>query len=427
MQCPICDTVDQWEDINYILDRPGDQLVMCRVCAFATYLDVEVEDLRQAYEQSDFSKERKVAGTLDYITKLSKLPLNRAFLHDFLASRDNLRILDIGCSSGYLLKMFRDEFGHGSVCGTEWNPVHAKFGRHGYGLDIRKNIEDFGEGRFDFICLLQVLEHIKDPVVYLEKVLNQYLAEDGTLYISLPIWFDLLGLPSMLLPFPCGMEGVFVPGHINIFSLRNFFNLIHKLGLEVIQENYFYYGYRALLKKGDAGAHAGFDDFRERIILLENQKKALASYREGDFAGALGHYPKFPMAAVQNIFKNHSGNRTEKIEASMAAASLMPTVEQFPWITGNAWLSAGDLEKAQVFFEKAHALNPGAVEPLWQLAEICIIRKEFQDAALLYSMIMDMRPDLRFNPIEKGKPTCLDQLSACYLHFEDDFFPPSSG
>lgn len=422
MRCPICESRDDWEDINYILNRPGDQLVICRRCAFPTYLDVQEESLEQAYAQSDFSKERRVAGTTDYITKLSKLPLHRVFLADFLSGRRDLGIIDIGCSTGYLLKMFRDEMGFADVCGTEWNPVHAKFGRHGSGLDIRKNIEDFGGRRFDLICLLQVLEHIKDPDIFLNRVVENHLAEDGFLYISIPVWFDILGLPSMLVPFPCGIEGVLVPGHINVFSLRNFFNLLHRLSLEVVQENYSFYGYRAILRKGRNRDHLGYDAWEDQVKILESQKQALTAYGAGDFAGARGLYPKFPMAAAQDIFKNRSTSLEERIAAGREAAALMPTVEQFPWIIGNAYLASGNLAEAQRCFEEAHLLNPGAVEPLWQLAEICLKRNEFKDAAALYELIMDIRPDLRFAPLENGKPTCLDQLSNCYLHMADPFF-----
>lgn len=427
MRCAVCDDIGNWEDLGYIYSCLGRNLVICKRCGFTTYVELNEEFLRESYRESKNYQDRKLAGTNDFISKLNKLMHHRAFLGDFLATTEKKAILDIGCSTGYLLKMCRDEYGHDDVCGTEWNPVHRAFGSHGYGLDIRQDIEEFGARKFDLVCLLMVLEHVLEPDRYLRKVVDEYLALDGAVYINVPVWFDLLGLPSLLLPELPGMEKMLPKGHINIFSLKNILHIFHKAGLTVIEDNYSYYGYRALLKRCGVAKSPEYDNYTDLVAILSCQKKALELYDKKLYGAAVAVYGRFPQAMVEKIVSDFPDDYEARIVRARAAETLMPNVEWFPWIIGHSCHKLGRHEEAVAAYRQAYALNPALLTALWQLADIHKQSGAYAEAAALYRTILFQRPDFHFKSFEEGKPTGLDLLGFCCSRMFPDGEPGGIG
>lgn len=413
MKCPICDALNDWRDINQLCPRQGFDLVMCNTCGFATYRGLNEERLRDMYRQSAHQENRKLAGTVDLFTKLKKLSQHRIFLRELLQDSPPRSVIDIGCSNGYLLKMLRDEFGCPEVCGTEWNPAHAAFGRYGYQLDIRRDIRDFGARRYDLISVMHVLEHILHPDQYLQEIVEKYLAPGGTVYLAMPVWFDILGMPAMTLPFEEGMAGLLAISHINICSRRHILRLCAKAGLQVVKENYSYYGYRALLKKTTGITPAEFDDPGQLFEILQHQKKSLEAYRQGRLDEALAAYPKFPQARLEQLVKKYPSACEESLQAALQALQLMPNVERLAWLVGTIYYELGQPDLAMRYFEMTCALNPPFIEAFWQMAAIFQERGDVSRAWAVYLKILEQRPDLQFEPLHPGLPTALDMLSQC--------------
>lgn len=96
------------------------------------------------------------------------------------------RVLDIGCSTGLLVKMLGDE-GYRAE-GIELNQSSAEWGRIHYQVTIHnKLLEDcaFEPGSFDAVILTDVLEHTLHPRDYLMSV-SQYLTPNGLALITFP-------------------------------------------------------------------------------------------------------------------------------------------------------------------------------------------------------------------------------------------------
>lgn len=86
-------------------------------------------------------------------------------------------LLDIGCSRGYLLDLFAE--GGVTVAGVESNLNYVETKQ-----PVFQNLEDVHR-TYDAISLIHVLEHIGEPVRYLQYVRN--LMHDKTrLYIEIP-------------------------------------------------------------------------------------------------------------------------------------------------------------------------------------------------------------------------------------------------
>lgn len=100
-------------------------------------------------------------------------------------------ILEIGCSVGYFMEAIAGKVK--SVCGTEWDQKAQQFIRDNTqfrNITVSSNPEDFGK-QFDKIFMFHVLEHIEEPIVFLEN-LKGMLKPGGAIYIEVPNVDDIL-------------------------------------------------------------------------------------------------------------------------------------------------------------------------------------------------------------------------------------------
>lgn len=100
-------------------------------------------------------------------------------------------ILEIGCSVGYFIEAIADKVK--AVCGTEWDQKAQEFIRNNTkyaNVSVSSNPEDFGK-KFDKIFLFHVLEHIEEPIAFLEH-LKSVLKPNGSIYIEVPNVDDIL-------------------------------------------------------------------------------------------------------------------------------------------------------------------------------------------------------------------------------------------
>jgi SAM-dependent methyltransferase/glycosyltransferase involved in cell wall biosynthesis len=121
------------------------------------------------------------------------------------------RLLDVGCGHGLLLDeaQKRDY----NAVGLEVSTASAAFGREAYDLDIREQtVEDLDDDdRFDAITLIDVLEHLSNPLGTIERC-HRLLAPNGVLCIVTPDpssptariagrrWWALVPAHSYLIP-----------------------------------------------------------------------------------------------------------------------------------------------------------------------------------------------------------------------------------
>ncbi len=97
------------------------------------------------------------------------------------------RYLDIGCSSGILLKRFMEHFGC-EVVGVEPGVAYRDYARK-QGLTVYSDITELkgsADPRFDLISLAHVLEHLPDLVGYLVDLRVDHLAPSGWMLIEVP-------------------------------------------------------------------------------------------------------------------------------------------------------------------------------------------------------------------------------------------------
>ena len=96
------------------------------------------------------------------------------------------RLLDIGCSAGFFLKVARD-LGW-ETYGLELSSDTATLARERYGLEVavgELQESTFQSNYFDVVTLWDVIEHLADPKKTL-SIVQRILKDDGILVISTP-------------------------------------------------------------------------------------------------------------------------------------------------------------------------------------------------------------------------------------------------
>lgn len=146
------------------------------------------------------------------------------------------RVLDVGCADGRFLELLRD---HGS---PEWELVGIDFDERAVAECRRKGfmtyvsrMEDFeeGHGQFDAVIMLQLIEHVEDPVRICQRV-HDLLRPGGFFIVETP---NLGGLDYRV--FRRTWWGHYhFPRHWNLFSTPALQRMLEEQGLEVIRSEY---------------------------------------------------------------------------------------------------------------------------------------------------------------------------------------------
>jgi SAM-dependent methyltransferase len=130
--------------------------------------------------------------------------------------------LDIGSSAGALLLEFRRAYGCESF-GVEPGEAYRSFSKK-LGLQVVADLADLDRNQrksFDLITMAHVLEHVPDPVGYLDELRELWLAPNGHLLIEVP---NLFGHPAFEL------------AHLTAFSKSTLSQILHEAGYQVVAQ-----------------------------------------------------------------------------------------------------------------------------------------------------------------------------------------------
>jgi SAM-dependent methyltransferase len=108
---------------------------------------------------------------------------------DFITQSVNSirRVLDIGCSAGILLQQFQART-HAEVYGVEPGNSYRQYAQS-LGLDVFATLAELQSTslpRFNLVSMMHVLEHMPDPVEYLQNLRTKFLVPDGWLLLEVP-------------------------------------------------------------------------------------------------------------------------------------------------------------------------------------------------------------------------------------------------
>lgn len=200
-------------------------LVMCARCGFAYHNPkLSREETERIYKVL-YRPEVPSARFLEEKRKamLSHLQFIEAHLD---LSRAGTRILDVGCSEGTFLSLFRERTGW-EVYGVEPSETFGRYAREVLKLPVAQGFfsDDVFQGlKFDVVTCLAVLEHLHDPMEVLMAV-RERMTEDGYLFVL---------LPNVLKPRGNLRFTLLDSTHLFIFTPNTARRLLAKAGFRVI-------------------------------------------------------------------------------------------------------------------------------------------------------------------------------------------------
>ncbi len=174
---------------------------------------------------------------IPYPLKLYPYSSHRIIL-DLLNKKDNLKILDVGCGDG-LFAEHLSERNH--LVGVDFIPESentSKNFKSYYQYDLNNGLPDklHQEGKFDYILLMDVLEHLLN----FEKVIEQskeLLNPQGKLIISLPNFANIYVRLNLLIGrLPLADKGILDKTHLHLFTHRIIRNMLTKHKLQAVQQ-----------------------------------------------------------------------------------------------------------------------------------------------------------------------------------------------
>lgn len=97
----------------------------------------------------------------------------------------NGQLLDIGCGFGWVVKEAENR--GFKAYGVDQSKTYTNLGKKTLGVDLKNvSLEKFkSDKRFDVITINHVLEHIKKPTPFLNKV-HKLIKSDGTVFVAVP-------------------------------------------------------------------------------------------------------------------------------------------------------------------------------------------------------------------------------------------------
>lgn len=198
----------------------------------AYYKNLYYQESKGSYEKM-YSEEE-----IEYFK--NKLEQKYLLVKDAINFEDvvELKFLDIGCGEGWSLEFFKRL--NWEVTGIDFSSYGCKLFNPGmidYLIegDMFIRIEELikEEKKYDCIYLLNVLEHVLDPLKLLERC-YQLLSEKGVLLIQAPNDFSKLQEYLLMTKKIDHNFWVCIPDHISYFNAQGLLNLCHHIGLKEI-------------------------------------------------------------------------------------------------------------------------------------------------------------------------------------------------
>ncbi len=217
----------------------GFDVIECEYCGFKHIMPLPSEDELQSFYKNEFYTSEKP----DYFAAIkrdkewwSEVYNNYYDLLEELlpGNSDKPSLLDVGCGPGFFLKIGKEK--GWNVSGVEPSPLACEFAKGEMQVNVvnemfdTKNARKYGE--FDVVCMLNVLEHIANPVEFI-KASHEILKSRGLIFIRLPNDFNKF--QEMLVNEKGFDRWWVVPRHhINYFDFDSASRLLIRNGFEIV-------------------------------------------------------------------------------------------------------------------------------------------------------------------------------------------------
>jgi len=231
--CPVC----KHSPLHTVHIKNGYHLGKCDSCTLLVVRNPPTkQELCALYSfDAGYHKEFETNQKLQQ-EKLSTARNDYNIMEKYLARRTPGTLLDIGCSTGFFLRVAQIK---GWRCkGVELSKDTARIASEKYGLEVYQGELDeqpFREEEFDVITLWDVIEHVENPLETLNQI-QHILKKDGIIVFRTPNADGLFPVLSLSIANITGQwPHATPPGHLFQFSKRSIKRLLKESNFEIIK------------------------------------------------------------------------------------------------------------------------------------------------------------------------------------------------
>ncbi len=221
-RCPTCGGAEATPE----LEKDHMRIVRCTACDLVYVSPVFDEShYKKVYRSTEYQDIVRDLGIRSHAYRVERFGRERVDIMARHLPIPRPRMLDVGCSTGFVVEAARDR-GWDAV-GLDLNPSAVEFGCS-RGLDLRDVALEDAElepGSFDAVCLFDVLEHLLEPVRTVQAC-TRLLRPGGILFMYVPNYDSA----SRLL---MGRDAHFIwpTHHLNYYTPITMRNLLRREGL----------------------------------------------------------------------------------------------------------------------------------------------------------------------------------------------------
>ena len=224
MICNVCQS-----EMNFFFERKSFSIYKCPACKLMAVKNIP-PDLSLFYSEGYFTGDVTLDGYMDYdfdkeVTKKTYV----GFLKDISSANlgSEKTMLEIGCATGFFLKLAAE---------LGWKVEGIDISEYAVKKAVLKGIkatvgtiEGFKiENKYDAVVMQDVIEHVKDPAVLVNKVC-ELLKAGGVLALTTPdsgsLWARVWGKR---------WHAFVPPQHLYYFSSENIKTFLEKKGFEIV-------------------------------------------------------------------------------------------------------------------------------------------------------------------------------------------------
>lgn len=276
MKCPIC--LNKKFNVLYKIDDY--EILKCNICSLVLLdSDFEITDIKNFYKDNYFNRSDNKSGYLNYFGALGGL--EKTFskrLEEILKFKKAKSILDIGSGPGIFLKVCKNKGIEAQ--GVEISEEAVDYAKNVLNVSVTKStLEEFNpKEKFDLITAWDVIEHITDPNLFLQKV-HKILNKNGCFI------FSTGDINSIIAKISGKNWHLFtLPDHMFFYSKKSIKAILENNGFRVVKITYpfSWYSLSYLIER-----------FLKKVLKLKNP----------NFVKSVSYFPPFERITVPfNLF-----------------------------------------------------------------------------------------------------------------------------
>lgn len=229
MKCINCEGI-----MKYFFTKKGFTIEKCPQCKLMAVENVP-ENLTPYYAEGYFTGDVNLDGYMDYDQdKVVTQKTYEGYLDEITKVCNHgkkITMFEVGCATGFFLERAQER--GWEVSGIDLSEYAIEKAK-AKGLRVSTGSLDTytTEEKFDVIVMYDLIEHVKDPVLTLQKA-GQMLKEGGLIVITTPdagsIWARVWGRR---------WHAFVPPQHLFYFRVSHLKNILKKQGLETIEASH---------------------------------------------------------------------------------------------------------------------------------------------------------------------------------------------